>query len=224
MIKRSSSGELKLYSENKPINTYYIPSNSIEAINDQLVTIVIESKDQVVGIRPKTLGIGLTDEVDELIDDIARYNSTYEDYYLRIRVYSDDYNGKINNEDPSSELVQVEFAVIESRKEEEDMDSAMVNQLDSVIDSNKSELIAKLDEELEKGINDSLLLDIVEDMVDEVEAEYLGLASIYFQGQINSSVTTIHTIDKAIYVALQAKVSPANNAVYSKQNGVWKKK
>ncbi len=124
MIKRSSSGELKLYSENKPINTYYIPSNSIEAINDQLVTIVIESKDQVVGIRPKTLGIGLTDEVDELIDDIARYNSTYEDYYLRIRVYSDDYNGKINNEDPSSELVQVEFAVIESRKEEEDMDSA----------------------------------------------------------------------------------------------------
>lgn len=223
IIKRSSNGELILYSENKPINTYYIPSNSLETLNDLSVTLVLESKEQQIGIRPKTLGVGLTDEINQVIDDIARYNSSYDDYYLRIRLYTDTYNGKINDDVPTSPLVEVDIALVESRILEEAMDIRMVNQLDSVIESNKSELITRLEEELELGINDDRLLDIVEDMVDEVEIEYLGLASISFQGELNPLVQSIYDLNKAYYAALSPTDNLANNEVYTKQNGLYKK-
>lgn len=223
VIKRLSNSEWVLATKNKPINTYYIPAASLESVNDYEVTIVLESQDQTVGIRPNTVGIRLTDEVDDLLEDIAMYASAYEDYYLRIRLFTDAYNGQINGNDPTSDLVQLEFGLVESQKLEETMDDLMVASLDNVIEANKSELISKIEEELEKGIHDDLLLNIVEEMVEEVRNEYMVNAAIVFNGYVNKDVTIVQEINKAVYLALEPEISPANNAVYSKLNGVWKK-
>lgn len=223
VIKRLSNSEWVLENSDKAINTYYIPSESLEAVNDSGVTIVIENKDQIVGIRPDTLGVRLTSEIDDLLEDIAKYASTYEDYYLRIRVFTDDYNGKVAGETPTSVLMQTEFGLVGSRETEEPLDDRMVASLDNVIEANKSELLDRLEAELENGINENKLLDVVEDMVEKVRSEYMVNASIIFQGEINSQATIIKTIDKPIYLQMEPEVSPANNAVYTKSNGIWKK-
>lgn len=223
MIKLSSNSELKLYTEDKSINTFYLPSNTLESINDSNVTLVIESKNQQVGLRPDTIGVNITDEIDEIINNIIRYKSTEEDYYIRIRVYTDSYQGEVNGKTPSSELVQVEIGIVGSSKLEEDIDTLMLKQLEGVIESNKYELIAKIEEELEKGIDDNMLYEIVEEMVEDVKKEYMANASVLFKSQINQKITMISKIDRPMYIALEPMKSSANNNVYTKQNGVWKK-
>ncbi len=222
IIRRNRNGQLELYSDNKAINTYFIPSNSLAAINDQEVMLMIESKEHIVGIRPDTVGVRITDEINEILDNIDQYTSTNEDYYLRIRVYTDAFNGKINGVIPSSDLVEVEFAVVGSKKIEEDMDANMVSTLNSVIQANLSELIVEIELELAKGINDVRLLSIVEELVDEVESEYVGLASIFFKGNIETEVRSVNEINQSLSIGLKSTNVNSTDGVYTKLNGSWR--
>ncbi|MDF1617125.1 hypothetical protein [Petrocella sp. FN5] len=223
IIKRTINGELTLYSDNKATNTYYVPSNSLEAINGHNVTIKIQSKNQVVGIRPRTLGVNISKEVGEMVEEIKRYNSTYKDYYLRIKIHTDTFTGKINNITPSSEVVQVELALVGSFQLEEEIDRLMVSTLDSVIASNRAGLIVDIENELKKGINDTQLIGIVDQRVKKVEQAYISQASNLYFNNISSNVTTISQPSKAIYIALAPIKSPANNEIYTRENNVWKK-
>jgi len=223
IIKRTMNGELTLYSDNKATNTYYIPSNSLEAINGSNVTIKIQSKNQVVGIRPRTIGINITKEVNEMVEEIKRYNSTYKDYYLRIKIHTDTFTGKINNITPSSEMVQVELALVGSYQLEEEIDRLMVSTLDSVIASNRAGLIVDIENELKKGINDTQLIGVVDQSVKMVEEDYMDQASEVYFDNISSNVTTISQPSKAIYMALAPIKSPANNEIYTRENNIWKK-
>ena len=218
LINKSSNSEWLLVSGDADIDTYYIPSNSLELINDRNVTVVLENKDHLVGIRPDSIGMDITDEITDMLEAIDEYNSTNEDYYLRIKVYSGTYNSKVAGKTPSSELVQVELAVVGSRKMEENMDALMVASLDSVIEANKSELIEKLEEELISGINDPILLSIVEEMVAEVKSEYLGQASIIFKGYLDTSPTSISSVEKSMYIALKPDDS-SSHEMYTKNYG-----
>jgi hypothetical protein len=223
IIKRTMNGELTLYSDNKATNTYYIPSNSLEAINGYNVTIKIQSKNQVVGIRPRTIGVNITKEVNQMVDEIRRYNSTYKDFYLRIKVHTDTFTGRINNITPSSEMVQVELALVGSFLLEEEMDRLMVSTLDSVIASNRAALIVDIENELKKGINDAQLIGIVDQRVKKVEQAYISQASNLYFKNVSSNVTTISQPSKAIYIALAPIKSPANNEIYTRENNIWKK-
>ncbi|MCF8019641.1 MAG: hypothetical protein K9L62_09540 [Vallitaleaceae bacterium] len=223
IIKRTMNGELTLYSDNKATNTYYLPSNSLESINGYNVTIKIQSKNQVVGIRPRTIGVNITKEVGEMVEEIRRYNSTYKDYYLRIKIHTDTFTGKINNITPSSELVQVELALVGSLQLEEEIDRLMVSSLDSIIAGNKAELILDIENELKKGINDTQLIGIVDQRVKMVEEDYIDRASDLYFDNISANVTTISQPTKAIYMALAPIKSPANNEMYTRENNAWKK-
>jgi hypothetical protein len=120
-------------------------------------------------------------------------------------------------------LVQVEIGIVGSLKLEENMDTLMVNSLDSVILANRAELINDLENELAKGINDSQLLSVVEKKVKEVETEYVAQASIIFKGNMTTTVTMVNQISKPMYVALEPQKNPTNNELYTKENGLWKK-
>ena len=223
IIRRTMNGELTLYSDNKATNTYFLPSNSLEAINGNNVTIKIQSKNQVVGIRPRTIGVNITKEVGEMVEEIRRYNSTYKDYYFRIKVHTNTFTGQINSITPSSELVQVELALVGSYQLEEEIDRIMVSTLDSVIASNRAGLIVDIENELKKGINDTQLIGIVDQRVKKVEQAYISQASNLYFNNISSNVTTISQPSKAIYIALAPIKSPANNEIYTRENNVWKK-
>lgn len=222
LIMLNSSGELALYSGDRSVNTYYLPSNTINLVNDQNVTLIIESRDQIVGLRPDTIGIRITDEVTAMIHDIDSYASENEDWYLRIRVYTDEYNGTINTSKPSGLLVEVDFAVVGSSILEEDMDEGMVNQLDTVIAANKNEVIEAIEAELENGINEAELLKVVEAVVDEVEKEYVGQASIYFNRHLDTIATSVNDLNKSVYIALKPEDDSGNHAIMTKLNGNWR--
>jgi len=221
MIQRKVNHTLALYSDNKAINTFYIPSRIIESMNDHRVTLTIESKGQLVGLRPKTVGISITKEIDEIIEAIKQYNNTNEDYYLRIRVYTDTYHGRIHNSPPSSPLVQVELSVVGSKEEEEKIDERMVGQLNAVIEAKKVTLISRIEEELTHGINDAKLLRITQDVVDQVAADYVAQAAILFKATIGTDITIITEIDQPMYVTLKADSAFSSNRVYTKENGLW---
>lgn len=220
-IKRVTNGELKLYTDNKAINTFYIPSSTIESLNDEHVTVVINSKGQLIGLRPESIGIGITQEIDNVIRNIKQYYSIDKDYYLRIQLYTDTYNGRIDNKPPSSKLVQVTFGIVGSKELEEKIDEKMVNQLSAVIEANKATLVRRLEEELVQGINEEELLGITQEVIDKVEIEYMAQAAILFNGNIRPEVDMVHTLNKPMYVELKANTDFSSNQVYTKKNNLW---
>lgn len=222
IIQLRRNSDLKLYTGNKATTTYYLPSNAVAAINDLDVTLVLENKNQQVGMRPDTVGVRITNEINSMIEKINQYNSTDKDWYLRIKVFTDTYNGKINGLTPAGPLVEVQLAVVGSKAVEEDVDAKMEAQLDTVIKSKKPAVIKAIEAELAKGINDTLILKAVEKVVKEVEGEYLAQAAILFNGYLNNNATAIKEIKRPLYVALQSNDQTGSHGVYSRNNNSWK--
>lgn len=171
-LKRFSSGEYSIGVEDKDINIIYLPSTFLKEVNSNKVTLEIKAKKQQIGIRPNSLGVDITDEINDVIEDMKDYDSDIEDYYIRITVDIDDYNHSINGKDAISDLVEMSIDVIGSEDTEEKIDDKMIEEIDWAIEHNKSNLISDIEDELDDGIDDEKLLDIVQKVLEDVKEDY----------------------------------------------------
>ena len=221
LIQLSRNSELELYSGDNAINTYYIPSASLEEINDFKVTLVMNSKDHIAGIRPGTVGALISDEIDDIIDEIEGYDSSIDDYYLRIKFFTDDYNGRINGETPSGELAEMAISVVGSTMSEDEMDDEMVDLLETIILSYQDDLVDAIKDDLDKGIDDRTLLAAVTEVLEEVEATYIKKASILFRSYLDNTATSISQIKYPVYIGLMPEDESLTYDVYTQGSSNW---
>lgn len=223
-IKRASNKEYSLQVKDKDINIIYLPSNFVEAVNANKVTLKIQTKGQSIGIRPYSLGINITDEINTMIDEINEYYSNIKDYYIKITLESEEYNNKILNKYPSSPILDIRVDIIGSENSEKDIDNIMLSDLEWVIEYNKTNLIDDIEDELDDGIDDNNLIEIVQDVLEEVKEDYLDYAEDCIDDNlITSTSESVSNLDKNMYIALSSNDTEQLNNIYIKNGSNWNK-
>lgn len=222
-IKRNANGEYNLVATNKSTNVYCFPSDFFESANSNRVTVTLQPNNQKIGIRPFSLGVDITTEINNIINRIHQYSSTITDYYIRVTVSTGAYNGTINGKMPASQLVTIRFDVIGSKLSEYNLDTAMTAEITNSIASKKPNLITLLDKELLSGINDTKLLGIVQTVLASVQAEYRGKMDSLLNTTVEPIYTEIVTLNKSLSIGLINTSSNPSCDVYMKKSNAWQK-
>lgn len=222
-LKRASNSEYSLVVKDKTTNIYYLPANFIDTVNANKVTVKIKPRNQIIGIRPFSIGTDITKEIKDMIKIINEYSSSIVDYYIRITINVGEYNGTINNKKPISDLLDIKIEVIGSNKLEENIDLEMVEDLDSVIEANKATLITSLENELDLGINDSKLTKIVQDTINKVKSDYEALANLKMNQSLTTTNYSINNLSKNMFIALSSNDLEQDSDTYIKNQGIWEK-
>jgi len=222
LLQLSKNGNYKLVAYEKETSIYYLPAEMIKTGNDLNITYVIEPSGQQIALMPYSMGEVISKEINTVIDLINDYNATLEDYYIQIQLSVGDYSTTIYNKKPSSKLVHIQMNVIGSKEVEDDVDIYLENELDQAIIRGKDELIVELDKELDLGINDTKLTQIVQEVIVNVEKDFSRNGQMMFDGYLDSKSYPVIDLEKPLNIGLSPDDVDSSNTVYSRTTGDWK--
>ncbi len=113
--------------------------------------------------------------------------------------------------------------VVGSEDIEEEVDMMFIYELDHIIRSKEPDLIEELTDELEEGINDARLVELVKNLVSEVEEEFLEETQDIFEDAITGTSYSIQTLAKPMIFELTPtrSTSLANHRMFQEQKGRW---
>lgn len=223
LIETNRNRSLELVVNEKGKTTYYLPSNFTKALNDGQVMLVYEQDGQKITLRPKSLGLYITSAIGKIQEEINRYNAKNRDYYIEFIVEIDDNIKKVLSYDATSPQVEVTINVVGSEDIEEEVDMMFIYELDHIIRSKEPDLIEELTDELEEGINDARLVELVKNLVSEVEEEFLEETQDIFEDAITGTSYSIQTLAKPMIFELTPtrSTSLANHRMFQEQKGRW---
>lgn len=220
-LQYHKNGTYDLLAKSAITNVFYLPADFVEQANESKVTVCIETNDHSIGLRPYSIGIDITDEISNMVEDINSYDTNIVDYFIRITVNVGQYKDKINNKIPTSDLLDIQMAVVGSVKSEDQIDKIMINELTTSINLNRMLLTSALSKELEKGIDESKLLALVEKAIEDTKADHRQRANTTMKVYLKNIYTPIKTINKNMFIKLKAYDDEMDNEVYMKKNGLW---
>jgi hypothetical protein len=221
-LELNQNRQYNLVAYNKKSSVYYLPSEMLKVGNDLTITYAVESKSQLIALKPYSIGMGITKEINNVKTLIQSYNSNLEDYYIQILLSVGDYNGTINNLAPSSPVVNIQMNVIPSKISEDELDIYLENAFDQAVVRGKDTLIIMLEAELKLGINDTKLTEIVNKAVAYAETDFSQAGQLLFDSYLDRKVYPIATVDKPMIIGITPKNPDAIHFVYSKQSIDWK--
>ncbi|MDA3845097.1 MAG: hypothetical protein PF505_00960 [Vallitaleaceae bacterium] len=210
-------------SNNQKTYTYYLPASFFKTANTNNATVSISPNNHEIDIRPYSISETLTPAIKEVLAEIKTYNTTNVDYYVKLVVTVGLYNNQVNLKTTASDVVSVKLSVYVSNMKEFNIDELMVESLTSLIDSHRNDLKLKLMTELEKGINESNLLKIVQDEIVLVQTEHYTAAGLIMSNHLSKDFRTITQTAKNLYIQLATYNQPIDQEGYYKKSGIWEK-
>ncbi|TCT13081.1 hypothetical protein EDC18_10944 [Natranaerovirga pectinivora] len=214
--------QFELATKNKESLYYYLPGEMIETLNRHNTTILINTVAEQIGVRPNTIGLQVSGELQKVKNQINQLPSNFKDYYVLLQVKRGTFNGKINGQDPLTSLVDIQFKVIQSRLTEDEMERHILNTLDVLAGNYKNSLIVKLENELSSGINDDRLYLIVNEVLAEVQkAHQVQIGALMEQNTKDNNVP-IDKMNRPMYISWGIN-NTANGPViaYYRNNLLW---
>jgi hypothetical protein len=212
-VEALRNGVLSLINKNTTTLTYYIPSQMLVSLNANNTTLDVQNALMKLNIRANTITQNTTQELKEAISLINQYNSTYDDYAIKMIITKGAYTGKINGTSPESELIDIQFKVVPINNREFLIDNILLQDLDYVNSLNRSLLITKLIQELSKGISEAALAEITKGYVEKFKTELMGR-------QLNTvkshyiKETTISKIEKGMNLSWKFQPSSLDLSAY----------
>lgn len=208
--------------KNKDTYIYYLPSEMIENLNQSNTTIQLEVDGIKVALRPKTISESLTEEIKSIKEKIKQLDSTYTDYYIEFQVTKGSYNGTINGYNPFSDVIDVSLKVVPSTITEEKLEQQIIERIDYLGNTYKDTLYSLLDNELEKGINDEKLNEIVKSVIKMVKTDHKENVETYLDDALMTP-STISSVSNPVFISWETSESGYNVTTYYKNYGIWEK-
>lgn len=200
-LTQASNTQFDLMGEENYSLTYYLPHEVIDEANNNEVTLCIKNGETQVGIRPFTINIRTTKQISDIVKKIKAYDSNLEDYFIRVTLHKGQYHELVNGKKPVSDLVNLEIQVVGSTGTESYIEERILTELDAEINDHKVTLMDKLEEELENGINDERLLEIVNETLDEVKEDHRREVTILMDRYIKDDYSMIEKLEVPLYLA-----------------------
>lgn len=219
----SSNKEYALLTTELKTNVFYLPSNFIENMNTQKVTLTIKKANESVMIRPFSLGINITPAIITKANEIKKYDTAAVDYYIKITVDSSESTTKINMKSPASNLIDIKMEIVGSLKYEDEIDFLMADELENIVVWKRDYLEADLAKELDNGIDDKKLLKYAQDAVVDVKNNYRLSGDIVLRNNLESSTTAIAQTAKNFLLSIKPKSTAVGLDAMKKVNTAWQK-
>jgi hypothetical protein len=223
LIETNRNRSVKLVVEAHEQTKYYLPAEFIQTLNDGQVMLVYEQMGQKISIRPESIGLDFTAAIGKLQEEINRYNAKERDYFVEILIEVDEDVEKVLSYDATSPQIEVTMNVLASDVLEDEVDLMFLSELDYIIRSKEPELIEELTDELEQGINDARLVDLVETLIKEVENEFYDEGQDIFDDVLTGTSYQIETLAKPMIYELSPiqSTNVQNHKLFQEQSGRW---
>lgn len=219
-LLRNKKGTYTLFTEDVKTNIIYLPANFINTVNDNNITLMIQPNEHSLSIRPYSLGEGITEEVNEKVDEINDLNSDLLDYYVMITVECST-SKTILSKSPSSYVVDIKVDIVGSETLEEDIETRMLAELKSVISFKREALINALEKQLDKGIDEEKMLEITKEAIESVKDNFQFGANLVFVDRIEDHTDEVTSLEKNMLIGLKPKSSDFGLQVYMKSGTNW---
>jgi len=223
LIETNRNRSVQLVVEAHEQTKYYLPAEFIQTLNDGQVMLVYEQMGQKISIRPESIGLDFTAAIGKLQEEINRYNAKERDYFVEILIEVDEDIEKVLSYDATSPQIEVTMNVLGSDVLEDEVDLMFLSELDYIIRSKEPELIEELTDELEQGINDARLVDLVETLIKEVENEFYDEGQDIFDDVLTGTSYQIETLAKPMIYELSPiqSTNVQNHKLFQEQSGRW---
>ena len=226
LIENNRNRSIELVVGNVERTRYYLPSKFVKELNNGEVMLVYVQEGQKISLRPKSIGLEFTSAIGKVQEEINRYNADNRDYFVEVVVELDDDLNKVLSYDTTSPQVSLTMNVLGSELIEEEVDGMLLNELDDIIRSKEPELIDELTQELEKGINDARLVDLVQSLLEDVKEEFFEEGQDIFDDVRTGTSYRIEEVAKPIIYELSPTLGAnvENHKLFQEQNGRWGEK
>jgi hypothetical protein len=223
LIETNRNRSIELVVGERKQTKYYFPAEFVQKLNDGKVMLVFQQRGQKVSMRPESIGLDFTSAIRKIQGEINRYNAKNRDYFVEIMIEVDDDVEKVLSYDATSPQIEVTMNILGSEVLEEEVDLMFLNELDYIIRSKEPKLIKELTDELEQGINDARLVNLVQTLIKEVEDEFYDEGQDIFDDVVTGTSYLIESVAKPMIYELSPIRSKnvQNHKVFQEQNGRW---
>lgn len=208
----------------------YLPNALIDVLENQDVSLIIKHNNVDFTIQPDTFRKAKIDAYKD-INSMIKQRSALKDYYLKLTFKFRDHSGKINGQNPISDLMRIEAELVASSKTELELESLILDRLESNINTYRNKVknalinALKLNNSVDTADgNEEILIvvdDIIEDLKDSQEA-YVGQ-------QMHNVVSGQHGYEASMYTFFEPIIAAIHSdgnsamALYKRENGKWNK-
>ncbi|TCK87898.1 hypothetical protein EDC19_2742 [Natranaerovirga hydrolytica] len=221
IIGSNLSGQYNLLTKDKKSLDYYLPGEMIETFNTRNTNMLIKTLETELNIRANTIGERISKEITNIRDDINQYESEFKDYYVHIRIRKGEFNGRINNLVPISDLMDIQIRLIPSYLIEEEMETRILQELDRIASNHEVQLIDKLEKELESGINDERLNIIVNEVLENVKRDHQRRTHRIFERNTKEKNVNVSNINRPIQISWIIESSNQSISGFHRSSTGW---
>lgn len=220
-LQLNTNGFFTLFTEEVKTNVIYLPAEFIKKANEKKVSINIGANNQSVSIRPGSLGLNITKEINEKADEILKIGSNLKDYYIKITLDCSKFNGSIYSKTPASPIVDIRIEVVGSKEYEKYIDENMIKELNNIISWRREALKQVLSKELDKGINEKEMLRLTKEAIDSVKNNFGFSANIIMINNIEVITKKVPKLVKNMLLNLKQNTSDTGLQIYKKSGSNW---
>lgn len=222
-LQLNTNGSYVIFTEDVKTNIVYLPAEFIKHANDRKVSIEIEAYNQNIRIRSGSVGLNITKAINEKANEILSIGSNLKDYYVKITVDINKYNGTIYGVTPASQIVDIRMDVIGSKELEKFVDERMINELNSIISWRKEALKQTLSKELDKGINEKEMLRLTNEAIEAVKNNFGFSSNIIMANNLEAVGKPIPSLAKSMLLTLKQITNDLGLMIYKRSGTSWQK-
>lgn len=219
-MRNAMRSAYSLVSGNANTVTYYLPAEMIKAAPQSAADLEAMVAGQKVLFPYGFVMEDNTAELKEVIRKIKEYQGSIKDYSLMIQLSAGKYSNLIEGQQALEPVVSVSISVVRQNKGESALDKALLAAVDNAVNQNKKTLVDALEKELQYGIKEDKLNDILDKVMEHVKKDLARLASFQYFSSVQGNKSYITRLDKGMKVFLTPKES-GETKIYFRESAKW---